>query len=72
MVVMTILFVVLHIVSVGVMLAALWRLYHYISRYKFSESKYTLLFGFLHLRWLASGYFLAAVLWIGFSYLIFV
>jgi cbb3-type cytochrome oxidase subunit 3 len=31
-------------------------LYRYINRYRFDESKYTLLFGFLHLRYIQISY----------------
>lgn len=31
--------------------ATVWRLYKYINRYRFSESVYTLLFGFMRLRY---------------------
>lgn len=66
-----VLFIVLHTVSLGFATFSLWRLYHYIRRYRFDESKYTLLFGFLHLRWIAGAYVTLAVLWVVISYTIY-
>jgi len=66
-----VLFIVLHTVSLGFAAISLWRLYHYIRRYRFDESKYTLLFGFLHLRWIAGMYVVLAALWVVTSYMIF-
>lgn len=62
-------FIVLHAVSSGFALLALWRLYEYIKRYRFDESKYTLLFRFVHLHWIVTAYVLAVILWIPASYL---
>ena len=64
-------FGVLHVVSIGFALLALLRLYHYIKRYRFDESKYTLLFRFIHLRWIASLYMFLVVAWVAMSYLVF-
>ena len=64
-------FIVLHAVSMSFVLFSLHRLYRYIGRYRFDESKYTLLFGFVHLRWIAAGYLFTAVLWIGVSFALF-
>lgn len=63
-------FVILHVASVGFMLLSLWRLYTYIRRYKFEESQYTLLFGFVHLRWIALAYPVVIFLWIAASYVL--
>jgi len=52
-------FVLLFVVQLGsVTLAfvALRRLYVYIHRYRFDESTYTLLFGFVHLRYFVIWY----------------
>ncbi len=65
-----ILFAVLHSVSVGFAFLTLWRLYYYIKRYRFDESKYTLLFGFVHLRWIAAGYLGLVIVWIPVSYIL--
>ena len=67
-----ILFVVLSIISVSFTLLSLWRLYSYIRRYKFAESEYTLLFGFVHLHWFAVAYPIVILLWIGASYLMLI
>lgn len=64
-------FLVLHTVSLGFAALSLWRLYYYIRRYRFDESKYTLLFGFVHLHWIAMAYVALTVLWIAFSYMLF-
>ena len=42
--------------SIAVCLWALQRLYRYIRKYRFDESVYSLLFGFIHLRYFAFGY----------------
>lgn len=46
------------------MIVGLYRLYAYIKRYRFDESNYTLLFGFVHLRWLVWLYGSLTVFWI--------
>lgn len=61
----------LHTVSIGFAVLALWRLYYYIKRYRFDESRYTLLFGFVHLRWIAIMYLGFVALWIPITYLLF-
>lgn len=57
-------FAVSHALSIGFTLFTLKRLYHYIRRYRFDESKYTLLFGFIHLRWIAAGYLVLTFSWV--------
>lgn len=64
-------FIVLHTVSLGFAGLTLWRLYYYIRRYRFDESKYTLLFGFVHLRWIAMAYAALVVAWLPITYLLF-
>lgn len=66
-----ILFVVLQAVSLAFALLTLVRLYHYIRRYKFDESKYTLLFGFVHLHWISASYAFLVAAWIVVSFGIF-
>lgn len=66
------LFIVLHAVAIGFMLLSLWRLHGYIKRYKFDESKYTLLFRFVHLHWVLIVYAIATAIWIPVTYLIMV
>lgn len=61
-------FIILHLVSLAFAMLTLWRLYEYIKRYRFDESKYTLLFGCLHLRWIAAGYMIVVSLWIFVSF----
>lgn len=48
------------VISLAVALLSVRRLYAYINRYRFNESVYTLLFGFVHLRYFVLLY-LAAV-----------
>jgi len=43
--------IVVQIVSILFCMATVKRLYDYISEYRFGESVYTLLFGFVHLRY---------------------
>lgn len=64
-------FIVLHAVSMSFALFSLHHLYRYIGRYRFDESKYTLLFGFVHLQWIAAAYLVFAILWIGASFALF-
>lgn len=54
--------IVVEIVSMLVCLSAVRRLYKYIKRYRFDETVYTLLFGFMHLRYFAYAYFLSITL----------
>lgn len=64
-------FILLHTVSIGFALLSISRLYHYIGRYRFDESKYTLLFGFVHLKWFAAFYAALTFAWVFASYFIF-
>lgn len=66
------LFIALHVASVGFALLSIARLYAYIRKYKFDESKYTLLFGFVHLRWIAGLYLIFTLLWLPVSYFLFI
>lgn len=43
--------IVIQIVSIGLCAVAVKKLYAYINQYKFAESVYTLLFGFIRLRY---------------------
>lgn len=43
-------------ISIGLCLMSVKLLYRYINRYRFDESKYTLLFGFVRLRYVAATY----------------
>lgn len=47
--------------SIGFAWWALSRLFLYINAYRFDESQYTLLFGFIHLRWIAGLYLMSVV-----------
>ncbi len=67
-----IVFGLLHVSSIGFVLLALLRLFHYIKRYRFDESKYTLLFGFIHLHWIATVYVALTIGWVAMSYLVFI
>lgn len=64
-------FILLQVVSIGFAMLSIWRLYHYIKRYKFDESKYTLLFGFVHLHWIVALYLVLVMLSLPISYFIF-
>ena len=66
-----ILFGLLQAAGIGFAFLSLWRLYSYIHRYRFDESKYTLLFRFVHLHWIATLYIGLSFFWIPVSYLIF-
>jgi hypothetical protein len=55
MVIFTLLFAV-QLGSLSLAFIALRRLYFYIHKYRFDESTYTLLFGFVHLRYFAVWY----------------
>ncbi len=66
-----IIFGIIQVGSIGLTLLSLQRLYSYIRRYRFSESKYTLLFGFIHLRWITFAYLSIMIAWIAVSYGIF-
>lgn len=57
-------FGILHAFSLGFAFLTLWRLFSYIRRYRFDESKYTLLFGFVHLRFIAGMYIVFAIAWV--------
>lgn len=46
------------VVSIGLALLTLRRLFVYVLRYRFNESVYTLLFGFVHLRYFVAIYLL--------------
>lgn len=63
-------FIILHVFSLLFCFIALYRLYSYIRRYRFTESAYTLLLGFVHLRWIAGLYVATAFLWVIFSYIL--
>lgn len=66
-----ILFGGVHSASLAFAFLTLWRLYKYIRRYRFTESKYTLLFGFVHLHWFAVSYIILASAWVLISWGIF-
>lgn len=68
---MRVLFYIIQLLSIGFCLLTLWRLFLYINRYKFDETKYTLLLGFIHLRWIAAAYFVLTIGWAGVSYALF-
>ncbi|MFA4814901.1 MAG: hypothetical protein WC924_03120 [Candidatus Gracilibacteria bacterium] len=59
------------IVSAAVCFWGLKRLYHYIRRYRFDESVYTLPFGFMHLRYFVY-FYVTTVLLAGATGFIFV
>lgn len=67
-----ILFTVLQLGVISFALVSLWRLNIYINRYRFDETKYTLLFGFVHLKWIEAFYAIFAVLWVIAGYALFV
>lgn len=67
---MWILFAALHILSIGFAFLTFSRMFHYIQRYRFDESKYTLLFGFVHLRWIATLYLGLTLAWLAVSFLL--
>lgn len=48
--------------SVGFMILTVYRLYRHIFRYRFPETKYTLLFGCIHLRWIAALYVILIII----------
>lgn len=48
--------ILLEILSIALLAATIRKLYTYINKYKFDESVYTLLFGFVRLRWFVSIY----------------
>lgn len=62
---------VLQVASLGFAFAILKRLYYYIKRYKFDESKYTLFLGFIHLRWIMTVYMVSVLVLAVISYGIF-
>ena len=51
-------FISVEIASLFTCLWAIRRLYKYINRYRFDETVYTLLFGFMHLRYFVFAYLL--------------
>jgi len=53
---------VIGIISIGFCLMSVKILYRYINRYRFDESKYTLLFGFVRLRYIAAAYIVISIL----------
>ena len=63
-----IIFGIIQLISFAVALAVYFRLYRYIRRYRFDESKYTLLLGFIHLHWFTVAYFGFVILWVPISY----
>lgn len=67
-----VLFVLLHLVSLGFTLTVLWRLYEYYKRYHFHESKYTLLFGFIHVGMVKAIYVILVFLWVITSFFAFI
>ncbi|KKU80474.1 MAG: hypothetical protein UY05_C0006G0008 [Candidatus Peregrinibacteria bacterium GW2011_GWA2_47_7] len=66
----SILFAVLQLVSLIFMAVVIRRLVGYINRYRIDESKYTLLFGFVHLRWIIGLYAISVIAWVFISYLL--
>lgn len=64
-------FIIQHLISIAVAAISLKRLYTYIRRYRFDESKYTLLFGFVHLRLVVAFYLFTAIIWVPVSYFLF-
>lgn len=62
---------IIAITSIGFCLMNVKLLYRYINRYKFDESKYTLLFGFIRLRYIAGAYVFISVLF-GISSVLFI
>ena len=52
----TILFILIHIVSLGVTTLAVRSLYIYIRKFRFERNQYEPLFGFVHLRHVAVAY----------------
>lgn len=65
---LSVFFVILHLGSVLFTLFIISRLYRYIRRYRFDESQYTLLFGFVHLHWITYLYVFFTIIWIYVSY----
>lgn len=61
-------FGVLQLVSLIFTGVVILRLMRYIKRYRIDESKYTLLFGFVHLRWIIGLYAVSTFVWIFISY----
>lgn len=52
---------IIGVISIAFCFLSVKLLYRYIHRYKFDESKYTLLFGFLRLRYIAFSYIIFSV-----------
>lgn len=65
------LFILLHILSIAFVVVSIKRLHTYIDRFHFDESKYTLLFGFIHINLIVIFYFFMMMGWIGLSLMIF-
>ncbi|PJC36814.1 hypothetical protein CO046_03810 [Candidatus Peregrinibacteria bacterium CG_4_9_14_0_2_um_filter_53_11] len=57
------LFIVIQLISVTFMGISIMRLYGYVRKYRFNESNYTLLLGFIHLNWVATAYIVAVPVW---------
>lgn len=57
-------FGILQAISILLMAVTLYRLFSYIKKYQFDESNYTLLFSFIHLRWIAWLYGFLTIFWI--------
>lgn len=53
---------IFHTLSALFLVAVLYRMYSYIRRFRFTENKYTLLFGFVHLHWIVWTYLFAVLL----------
>ncbi len=68
MITIEIIFAVLQLGSLIFVFISLTRLFSYIRRYRFDESKYTLLFGFMHLHWFALLYCAVMFTWVGVSF----
>lgn len=60
-------FVVIQFLSLVFLFAALYSLYSYIKKFRFEPSQYDLLFGFIHLRFIAGFYILATLFLIGYQ-----
>lgn len=53
---LTLIAAILGVISIIYCLISVKLLYRYINKYRFDESKYTMLFGFLRLRYIAMAY----------------
>lgn len=63
----TIFFFLLHLVSIVITALALRSLYAYIRKFRFEQSQYELLFGFVHLRHVAAMYVLLTIALVAYS-----